>query len=95
MTPRFTILLILTSVLGCQASPMTTANVDEPKPAVPAVAAEAPLVKMVATAAPTPARVLAPAEPKEESPADHLAEAGRCLERDDLTTLPASIWQST
>jgi hypothetical protein len=74
MTPRFAAFLILTAAFGCH-SPLVTPHVDEPKPLPEPVA-----VKSLPTAdVHVTARV-----PVAESPADHLAEASRCLERDDL-----------
>jgi hypothetical protein len=75
MTPRFATFLILTAIVGCH-SPLTTPNVDEPRTNAPEVAVKAP---RAAAELPVTAAIPAP-----ETPADHLAEAGRSLERDDL-----------
>ena len=73
MTPRFAVFLILTAAIGCH-SPMVTPDADEPAPPAQTLAAKSP---------PPPEIRVTAATPVVESPADHLAEAGRCLERDD------------
>lgn len=77
MTPRFAAFLILTAAVGCH-TPIVTPTADEPKPPIQATgekSAPPPSETHVVTATPVPVP---------ESPADHLAEAGRCLEREDL-----------
>ncbi|HEV8059425.1 MAG TPA: hypothetical protein VGP68_06115 [Gemmataceae bacterium] len=95
MTSRLATLFILTGVLGCQASPLNTSTVDEPMPPVPEAVPQAmPRPPAPEAAPPAMARPAASefvAVPEVESPADHLAEASRCLERDDLKNAGAHL----
>jgi hypothetical protein len=76
MTPRFAVLCVLTAAIGCH-SPIVTPTIDEPKTITPPLAASLPARNEPRVTAALPVVV---------SPADHLAEAGKCLERDDLNS---------
>ena len=95
MTSHFAIFLILTGVLGCQASPLNTSSVDNrclrfPKPFLkPCLDLVRPKPSLPAMPRPVAPEVVA--MPEAESPADHLAEASRCLERDDLKNAGAHL----
>ncbi len=76
MSPRLPALLILTGILGCQVSPAPIVNSHEARTAVAEVASKPASNPLPVVAAPI-------VEPT-STPADFLAEASRCLERDDL-----------
>ncbi len=98
MTSRFAAFLILTGVFGCQASPLNTSSVDEPMQPVPEAVPQAmprpTAPEAIPQAMSRPVATEVVTGPEVESPADHLAEASRCLERDDLKNA-ARTWQST
>jgi hypothetical protein len=75
MSPRLPILFILIAILGCQTSPALVTKQGEPK-------ADPPAPEQTRDSA--TASAVRPPAPEPETPADHLAEASRCIERDDL-----------
>ncbi len=79
MSRRLPILVILIVILGCHSAPLAVPTPDEPvRTSTQIDVKKAPPASLQAIASATPP------SPPPETPADHLAEASRCIERDDL-----------